>query len=80
MSIRDLLLNILIGFGVFAVIFVGSIVESFPLWILLILACIVWAFYIVIVIRDHQRDIKYPIIRYRPNSRQTTLYDQEEDH
>lgn len=86
MSIRDLLLNILIGLGVAAFIFMVSVLDSIPFWILVILAIIAWATYIIIVIRDHSRDIKYPIVRVRPDKRstrvvrkpQTTPYDQEE--
>lgn len=86
MSIRDLLLNILIGLGVAAFIFLMSALDSLQFWILLVLALIVWAMYIVIVIRDHSRDIKYPVVRVRPEKRsvriaktpQTTPYDQEE--
>lgn len=91
MSIRDLLLNILIGFGVCAFILFVIAVDSLPIWILVIAAIVVWVVYIVIVVRDHSRDIRYPILRYRPdkikgaiNQRlaktpQTTPYNQEED-
>lgn len=87
MSIRDLLLNILIAFGVAAFIFMISILDSIPFWILSILVVIVWVAYIVIVIRDHARDIRYPLLRVRPEKKfervvkapQTTPYDQEED-
>ena len=88
MSIRDLLLNILIGFGFVGFVFATSLLDSMPLIVAQIVAVILWLIYIVIVIRDHQRDIKYPLIRYRPDKSnptrtpkrpQTTPYDQEED-
>ena len=87
MSVRDLLLNILIVVGIAAFIFIGSAIDSFPISILVILAIIVWIAYLILVIRDHQRDIRYPIVRIRPNEAprrvvktpQNTPYDQEED-
>lgn len=86
MSIRDLLLNALIGIGlVFGIVFV-AVSDSLPMWFLIILAMIFWVVYIVIVIRDHQRDIKYPLVRLRPSDPpirtikppQTEVYDQKE--
>jgi hypothetical protein len=87
MTIRDLLLNFLIGLGVASFVMFASILESIPLWIIVILAAILWAFYVVLVIRDHSRDLKYPIVRYRPQHErtarvskapQTVPYNQEE--
>lgn len=87
MSIRDMLLNSLIAIGLALMIVFVAMADSLPLWILIIVAVIVWAGYIVLVIRDHQRDIKYPVVRYRPTDPpirtikppQTTVYDQKED-
>lgn len=87
MSIRDMLLNALIATGLaFMILFVAA-ADSLPMWLLAIFAMIVWAVYLVMVIRDHQRDIKYPVVRYRPTDPpirtikppQTTVYDQKED-
>lgn len=87
MSIRDLLLNVLIGIGVALFVAFVVVAESLPMWVLVIVAVVVWAIYIVIVIRDHQRDIKYPLLRYRPaptttrvpRAPQATPYDQEKE-
>ena len=87
MSIRDLLLNVLIGIGVALFVAFVVVAESLPMWVLVIVAIVVWLVYIVIVIRDHQRDIKYPLVRVRPTptarrtprAPQATPYDQEED-
>ena len=80
MTIRDLCLNVLIFLGVVGFIFVALALESAPIWVALIVAAIVWAIYIVLVVRDHQRDIRYPLVRIketpRPRSNQT-IYDQE---
>lgn len=87
MSIRELLLNVLIAIGLaFMILFVAA-ADSLPLWFLIVVAIVAWVIYVVIVIRDHQRDIKYPIIRYRPTDPpirtikppQTAVYDQKED-
>jgi len=88
MSIRDLLLNVLIGIGVALFVAFVAVAESLPMWVLVIVAVVVWAMYIVIVIRDHQRDIKYPLVRLRPTpptrrtprAPQVTPYDQKEDN
>ena len=88
MSIRDLLLNVLIGLGLMLAILFVMAADSLPMWALIIAAIVTWAVYIVLVIRDHQRDVKYPIIRYRPTelpptrvvkTPQTAVYDQKED-
>lgn len=87
MSIRDILLNSLIAIGlVFMIIFVAA-ADSLPMWLLVIAATIIWVVYVILVIRDHQRDVKYPLVRYRRTappirtikSPQTTVYDQKED-
>lgn len=89
MSIRDLLLNVLIAIGLtFTIIFV-AVADSLPMIVLIVLAMIVWVIYVILVIRDHQRDIRYPIVRYRPNESlipsrvaktpQTAVYDQQEE-
>ena len=87
MSIRDMLLNVLIAIGLaFTIVFVAA-ADSLPMVFLVIFAMIVWVIYVVMVIRDHQRDIKYPVVRYRPTDPpirtikppQTTVYDQKED-
>ncbi len=88
MTIRDLLLNVLIGIALLPFIFLVAAADSLPMWLLLVVAAILWVVYIVIVIRDHARDIKYPVLRYRPpatttrapKAPQTTPYDQKEDH
>lgn len=87
MSVRDFLLNLLIAFGIASFVIVVAAMDSLPMWVLGVLAFLVWVIYIVIVVRDHQRDIKFPLIRYRPNepqdrvikAPQTAIYDQEED-
>ena len=87
MSIRDLLLNILLAIFLAFVLTFIAVADSLPMWVLGVAAVIVWVVYIVIVVRDHQRDIKYPIIRYRPTDPpirtikppQTAVYDQKED-
>lgn len=87
MSIRDILLTFLTGIGLGAFIAFVAMADSLPLWLLGVLAILAWVAYIVIVIRDHQRDIKFPIFRVRPpesqnrviKTPQTTVYDQKED-
>lgn len=87
MSIRDMLLNSLIAIGLaFMIVFVAA-ADSLPMWLLAIAATIIWVVHVILVIRDHQRDIKYPLVRYRPTDPpirtikppQTTVYDQKED-
>ncbi len=87
MSIRDLMLNVLIAIGLaFGIIFVAA-ADSLPMWLLIVVAAIAWIVSIVLVVRDHQRDIKFPLIRHRPRpiptrvvkAPQTTAYDQKED-
>lgn len=88
MSIRNLLLNILIAIFLAFVLTFIAVADSLPMWLLGIAAVVVWVIYVVLVIRDHQRDIKYPVIRYRPTELpavrtvkppQTTVYDQKEE-
>lgn len=85
MRVRDILLNILIGLGVFAFIAIISSLGTLPFWVGLIFVFIVWGTYVLLVIRDHKRDIKYPLVRLNPRPpirtpkpRQTTVFDQEE--
>lgn len=87
MSIRDMLLNSLIAIGLaFMIVFVAA-ADSLPMWLPVIAATIIWVVYVILVIRDHQRDIKYPLVRYRPTNPpirtikppQTAVYDQKED-
>ena len=66
MSIRDLFLNLLIGIGFVGFVVAVSALETIPFWVAVIVAALLWLVYIVLVIRDHARDIKYPILRYRP--------------
>lgn len=82
MSIRDLLLNILIGIGFVGFVIGVSVLETLPFWALIIVAAIVWLIYIVIVVRDHYHDIKYPLLRYRPAAepkRPQSIYDQAKE-
>jgi len=90
MSIRDILLTILTAFGLASLIVIVAAADSLSLWLIVALAIVVWIAYIIVVIRDHQRDIRYPIIRYRPaeftgpptrvrKTPQTTVYDQKEE-
>lgn len=83
MSVRDWLLNVLIGIGFFGFIAAISNLDTLPFYAAVIIAVLLWVIYIILVIRDHQRDIRYPIIRYRPdetNPRQTPqpIYDQDQ--
>lgn len=71
MSIRNLLLNLIIAIQVATLIAFALILNSLFLGVLVIFAAIIWAIYIVLVVRDHQYDIRYPIVRYRPPKTET---------
>lgn len=82
MNLKDVLTGFLfwIGIIVFGTFIVS--IDSLPMWILLILAVVAWIAFIIVAIRDHQRDIKFPLLRYReaPAAPQPQpVYDQEED-
>jgi len=88
MTLRQLLQQVLIGLGVFSGILLISALEVAPLWVLLIVATLVWFGYIALIVRDNIRERKYPVIRYRPPESITrpksskpspAIYDQEED-
>lgn len=82
MNLKDALVGFLFWVWILAFgAFVMS-ADSLPLWILLILAAVAWIVYIVVAIRDHARDIKFPLLRYREAPaapKPQPVYDQEED-
>jgi hypothetical protein len=56
MKLKDMLLNILIGFGVFSFIVLVGALEVVPFWVGLIVALLLWLTYILIVVRDNVRE------------------------
>ncbi len=82
MNLKDALVGFLTWIWIMA--FGGFVIvaDSLPMWVLLIIAALAWIAFVIVAIRDHQRDIKFPLLRYReaPVAPKTQpVYDQEED-
>lgn len=55
MKLKDALVGLLTWLGILALIFFVGSVDSAPKWFLVVVAVLAWAFYILVVIRDHSR-------------------------
>ena len=84
MNLKDALIGFLSCIGILVFGLYTTTIDSLPMWVLLVLAIFTFVAYIIVAIRDHQRDIKYPLLRYReapkdPRAIPQPVYDQEED-
>lgn len=84
MKLKDTLVGFLMLLGILGFGAIVISIDSWPTWAVLILAVVVWVIYILTVVRDHRREIKYPVVRIRQEdttARRTpqSIYDQKED-
>lgn len=65
MKLKDALVGLLFWIGILTFLFVVMSLESWPMWALFVLSIVVWAIYILVVIRDHERAkraLKNPVL------------------
>ena len=83
MKLKDALIGLLMWLGVLGFITIVSSIDGWPLWALIVLAVIAWAVYILVIVRDYRRDLKFPVVRVRQEDTvrrdRQPIYDQEED-
>ena len=80
--LKDVIVGLLVWIGILAFGLFLATADTFPMTILLILAILLWFAYILVIVRDYQREKRYPTVRYdtrKPNAPQN-VYNQEEDN
>lgn len=94
MKLKDVLLNVLLGLGIFAFLVIMASLDSLPFWALAALALVVWAGYILLVVRDFLREQRQqpqffvrtgdgnlvPLNQATEARKRAEIYDQEEDN
>lgn len=56
MKLKDALVGIMLWIGILAFLLVLMSLESWTMWTLFALAVVIWMFYILVIIRDHERE------------------------
>lgn len=60
MKLKDALVAVLTWLGILGFLAIFLSIDGWPMGMLIVLAAIVWSVYILVIIRDYQRDLKYP--------------------
>lgn len=84
MTWKNVFLNLLIGLGLVGFIIGVAALEVIPFWVAIIIAAVLWIIFIVLELRDQEREKRYPVLRYQPSQKTPkttqTIYDQEADN